>query len=39
MGRLCSTIETDEKVYKILVRKPEEKKLLGRHRHRRKDNI
>jgi hypothetical protein len=29
----------DKKVYKVLVGKPEEKRLLGRPRHRWKDGI
>jgi hypothetical protein len=37
--RECSTHWRDENAYRILVRKPEGKKPLGRPRHRREDNI
>jgi hypothetical protein len=37
-GRACSTL-WEVKAYRILVGKPERKRLPGRHRHRWEDNI
>jgi hypothetical protein len=39
MGRACITNAGDENVYRILVRKSEGKRPLGRPRHRWVDNI
>jgi hypothetical protein len=39
MGRACSKEGKKWKAYKILVGKPGEKRLLGRHRRRWEDNI
>jgi hypothetical protein len=41
MGGACSTFGRGERrgVYRVLVGKSEEKRLLGRHRHRWEDNI
>ena len=39
MGGACSTYGREEIVYGILVGKPEEKRPLGRPRHRWEDNI
>jgi hypothetical protein len=39
MGGACSTDARDENAYNILVGKPEEKRPLGRCRHRWEDNI
>jgi hypothetical protein len=39
MGRTCSKQGKKRKAYKILVGKPEEQRLLGRHRCRWEDNI
>jgi hypothetical protein len=39
MGGACSTHEDDENAYKILVGTSEEKRQLGRPRHRWQDNI
>jgi hypothetical protein len=38
MGRACSTDEAKRNIYKILVRKPEGKRPLGRLRRRWVDN-
>jgi hypothetical protein len=34
MGRACNTHEREECMYRVLVGKPEEKRLLGRHGHK-----
>jgi hypothetical protein len=39
MGRACSTDGAKRNAYRILVGKPEGKRLLGRPRRRRLDNI
>jgi hypothetical protein len=39
MGRACGTYGEDRGVYRVLVGKPEEKRPLGRPRHRWEDNI
>jgi hypothetical protein len=39
MGRACSAYGEDRGVYRVLVRKPEEKRPLGRPRRRCEDNI
>jgi hypothetical protein len=39
MDRACSTNGEKRNTYRILVGKPEGKRLLGRQRHRRVDNI
>jgi hypothetical protein len=39
MGGLCSRNGEKRNAYKLLVGKPEEKRLLGRLRHRWVDNI
>lgn len=39
MGWVCSKHGRDEKQYKVLVRKTEVKRPLGRFRHRWDDNI
>jgi hypothetical protein len=39
MGEVCSTDGDMKGVYRILVGKPEGKRLLGRHRRRWEDNI
>jgi hypothetical protein len=39
MGRACSTNGEKRNAYRILVGKPEGKRLLGRPRRRWKDNI
>jgi hypothetical protein len=39
MGGACSTYEGEERVYRVLVGKPEGKRSLGRHRRRWEDNI
>jgi hypothetical protein len=39
MGRACSTNVAKRNAYRILVRKPEGKRSLGRRRHRWVDNI
>jgi hypothetical protein len=39
MGGACSTVGEERDVYWVLVRKPEEKRPLGRPRRRCKDNI
>jgi hypothetical protein len=39
MGRACSTNGKVSNLYRLLVGKPEGKKLLGRPRYRRVDNI
>jgi hypothetical protein len=39
MGRACSTNGASRNAYRILVRKPEEKRPLGRPRRRWVDNI
>jgi len=39
MSRACSTYGEMRGVYRILVEKPEGKRLLGRPRHRLEDNI
>lgn len=39
IGRECSMLEEKRNTYKILMRKPEGKKPLGRPRHRLKNNI
>jgi hypothetical protein len=39
VGGACSAYGGDERLYMVLVRKPEGKRLLGRPRRRREDNI
>jgi hypothetical protein len=39
MGRACSWNGEGRGVYRVLVGKPEGKRLLGRSRHRQEDNI
>jgi hypothetical protein len=39
MGGACSTYGEERSVYRVLVGKPEEKRLLGKPRHRWEDNI
>jgi hypothetical protein len=39
MGRACSTNGEKRNSYRLLFGKPEEKRALGRQRHRRVDNI
>jgi hypothetical protein len=39
VGRTCNTQEEKRNAYRILVRKPEAKILLGRFIHRCEDNI
>ena len=39
MGGACSTIGEKRGVYRVLAEKPEGKRLLGRPKHRWKDNI
>jgi hypothetical protein len=39
LGRVCGTHEEKRNVYRILVRKPEGKRPLGRPRRRLKDKI
>jgi hypothetical protein len=39
MGRACSTYEEERDAYRVLVRKPEGKRLLERPRHRWENNI
>jgi hypothetical protein len=39
MGGACSAYGGEEGVYRVLVRKPEEKRTLGRPRSRWEDNI
>ena len=39
MGRTFSTMEQSRNAYRVLVEKPEGKKLLGRPKHRWEDNI
>jgi hypothetical protein len=39
MGGACGTHGTGEKLYKVLVGKPEGKRPLGRSRRRREDGI
>jgi hypothetical protein len=39
MGRVCSTYGEERNAYRILVGKPEGKRLLGRPGRRWKDNI
>jgi len=39
MGGACSTYGERRDVYRVLVGKPEEKRTLGRPRHRWEDNI
>jgi hypothetical protein len=39
MGQLCSTYGLEERCIRILLGKSKERKKLGKHRRRRKDNI
>jgi hypothetical protein len=39
MGGACSAYEGEERLYRVLVGKPEGKRPLGRPRRRREDNI
>jgi hypothetical protein len=39
MGGVCSTNEEKRNMYRLLVGRPEEKRPLGRPRHRWVDNI
>ena len=39
MGRTCSTYGAIQNAYRVLVRKPESKRPLGRPRHRWEDTI
>ena len=39
MGRACSAYGGEERLYRVLVGKPEGKRPLGRPRRRREDNI